>query len=172
MKNQPLFESRVCSRCGGEGYFNCWSHVAGGECFKCHGSGHILTKRGRVAQEFLTGSMSGPVGDLTLGSFIQYDFFLGGTFARVFAKITAVGESTSQRLGDDGEFHTDPNTVNITLEHGKYGAITLGGTSLDKIVRIAQTGEQKRDKKRAALSFQETLTKAGTVRKHLAKKSA
>lgn len=28
-----------CHRCGGTGYFQCYSHIHGGKCFRCEGSG-------------------------------------------------------------------------------------------------------------------------------------
>ena len=46
-----LFESNGCSRCGGSGKMP--YSVYNGVCFKCNGKGEVLTKRGRVAQEFL-----------------------------------------------------------------------------------------------------------------------
>lgn len=35
-------ESCRCSRCSGKGYFEDWSHIYGGECFSCFGTGYNL----------------------------------------------------------------------------------------------------------------------------------
>src|ERR1700747_1402532 len=34
----------ACSRCNGKGIISAFSHVIGGTCFKCHGSGKQTTK--------------------------------------------------------------------------------------------------------------------------------
>lgn len=35
------WEQKTCSRCQGTKVFSCWSHVAGGRCFKCSGNGTL-----------------------------------------------------------------------------------------------------------------------------------
>lgn len=33
-----------CPRCSGLGRIKCYSHVIGGQCFRCHGTGKVSTK--------------------------------------------------------------------------------------------------------------------------------
>lgn len=42
-----VFEMQDCSRCGGSGKMP--FAVYGGQCFKCHGSGQVMTPKGRRA---------------------------------------------------------------------------------------------------------------------------
>jgi len=41
----------TCDRCHGTGYKPEFSHVYGGVCFKCNGSGWVLNKAGEQAQK-------------------------------------------------------------------------------------------------------------------------
>lgn len=45
------YETTECSRCGGEGRLVAFSHVYGGQCFKCDGHGNMLTAKGRAAKK-------------------------------------------------------------------------------------------------------------------------
>ena len=55
--------TQSCERCGGAGHISAYSHVSGGVCFECDGTGR--TKAGRVYQHrgarVEDGTMSGPV---------------------------------------------------------------------------------------------------------------
>ena len=44
------YETVECSRCGGKGRFNCYSHVEGGVCFQCNGKGTVQVRVKSAAQ--------------------------------------------------------------------------------------------------------------------------
>lgn len=147
-----LFESTVCSRCGGGGHYS-YNMLTGSRCFKCGGRGRTLTKRGAAAQEFYRSLLRKPVEDFKPGELVYAapsPFTPGG-----FATVEHVGPS------DDGKYVT----VSATFKSG------LGYTLHEfpgKSHRFAATADQKRDARERALAYQETLTKAGTPRKRAA----
>lgn len=47
MKAHEVFESAPCYKCDGAGRIDAFSHVLGGVCFACGGTGHKLTARGK-----------------------------------------------------------------------------------------------------------------------------
>tara|TARA_R110000796_G_scaffold74122_2_gene166486 strand:+ start:366 stop:764 length:399 start_codon:yes stop_codon:yes gene_type:complete len=61
-----LFENDVCGRCSGTGNFS-RCEMYGTMCFKCGGTGAKLTKRGALAQEFYTDSLSIKDEDVKVG---------------------------------------------------------------------------------------------------------
>ena len=67
-----VFETRVCSRCGGDGTRIEYMHVENGRCFKCGRTGRVLTKRGAAASDAYTAAVTMPVKDLAPGQRISY----------------------------------------------------------------------------------------------------
>ena len=67
------FERRTCSRCFGAGHFNAYGHVYGGKCFKCHGAGDVMTKRGRTAWDAFIASMTIPASELEVGMIVYIE---------------------------------------------------------------------------------------------------
>ena len=49
-KMRIKYETETCCRCHGVGYFAHFSHVKGGRCFRCGGSGITLTRKGEAAK--------------------------------------------------------------------------------------------------------------------------
>lgn len=43
------YQTRDCSRCDGSGRMVGFSHVHGGVCFKCNGTGQVMTAAGKAA---------------------------------------------------------------------------------------------------------------------------
>lgn len=46
-----IYDTVTCSRCDGVGRLEAYSGVHGGVCFKCNGSGSVLTPKGRAAKK-------------------------------------------------------------------------------------------------------------------------
>src|SRR5215470_11209158 len=67
-----LFENVPCSRCGGSGHYS-YCQTYGTTCFKCAGDGATLTKRGAVAQAFLTQSRKRKAGEFQVGDHYLMD---------------------------------------------------------------------------------------------------
>ena len=77
-----VFEKRVCSRCSGDGHFTNYGHIYGGKCFKCHGAGSVLTKRGRTAWDTFKTALTIPASELEKGMgvyLMEHNPFTGGT---------------------------------------------------------------------------------------------
>ena len=165
-------ERYTCGRCGGTGKYP--SSCYNGICLGCNGRGYSLTKRGRVADEYLKRLRSKRVEDLKVGDVIRGEFGFYGQI-RAFAPITRLEPLTAQNAYS---WSTDPKTgervfgEGFLLEqksekYGAYGTTVAPGTWL----RVAQTAEQKQETLRQALAYQDTLTQAGTVRKQKVKRT-
>ena len=145
-----LFESKVCTRCGGTGNFSfCLRY--GSTCFKCHGAGDVLTKRGAAAQKYLNELRTKKASDFVVGDVIKCT----GVSSYWFARITEIRKRTPTHRGTRLTFIT---------ENKKVGTHTMH-TYDDHQFRIGETAEQKTASREAALAYQATLTKAGTPRK-------
>jgi hypothetical protein len=139
-----LFEHRPCTRCGGSGNYS-YCQMYGTTCFGCGGSGAQLTKRGKVAQVWLTEKRKVKVAELKVGDEFWFDSIFGPGWVKVTEPWTA---EANQIVGID-----------------KKGQSVAYGNSGGEMVRKRMTNEQARALKAEALAFQATLTKAGTVRK-------
>ena len=102
MNNEAMIinelEFIICSRCCGSGQYSyCTMH--GSRCFKCHGKGKVLTKRGSLANQFI-GSLRAtevPVSDLKVGDLIKpYG-------ESKFFKIISIGEPSERGAYKDFE---------------------------------------------------------------------
>lgn len=60
------FESTECSRCGGSGRYS-YCTMYGDTCFKCSGSGRMLTKRGAAARAVFLESLERTYGEVEVG---------------------------------------------------------------------------------------------------------
>ena len=141
----------------------------GWTCFKCHGAGTTLTKRGHAAQVFFRDLCSKPLGDVKIGELMQVEDMSRRYFARVveIERDFVVGRSRRNGTGEMVEHRG----TRVVTEHAKFGRSGLTA-SPEHIVRMGQTAEEKAEKRAAALAYQDTLTKAGTVSKRAAKKGA
>lgn len=148
------FETETCGRCGGSGR-NSYTQTWGDACFGCGkphvpGSGHRLTKRGAEAMRFFTASMSKPVSGVVVGDRVRLPSIGGGQWTTVTEICTPSCYSTAE---------TNERHVELRSTNGSWTMLREG------VVRVAQTDDEKRAKREAALDYQDTLTKAGTVRK-------
>lgn len=159
-----LFENTTCSRCGGGGRMPYSVH--NGVCFKCHGRGAVLTKRGRAAQEWLNWQR-----EKSLEQFVPGDLI----FAEGIDCIGKRGEFhrvISVRLldGKDAGYPHLPEIKCVRVTCERY-EIT-GFLHQPRICRFGLTGPQKDDLRVRALAYQATLTKSGKVAKRATKEVA
>lgn len=130
----------------------------GTRCFKCGGSGKIYTARGRAARVYLEGLRSKPVSELVPGDVIRYEG-VPGISKGGWAKVTEIRMSTLV-ASINGVPVDASQLVDVMCE--KY---TLCGVSRDRVVRVAQSAEQKAETLARAIAYQATLTKKGQPRK-------
>lgn len=148
-------ETQTCTRCAGSGHFS-YCQMYGSICFKCGGLGWTLTKRGKVANEALRRMRSKPASELVAGDVILYEGFTAGSL-RVPSKWHTV-----QKVEPDA---LNPGMLSIVCEGFRSGC----GPST--MYRVRQTREQLAATMAAAVAFQSTLTKTGTVRVRKGEKS-
>jgi peptidoglycan hydrolase-like protein with peptidoglycan-binding domain len=141
-----MFESKVCSKCGGEGKIWTYSNVMGGVCFKCQGRGRTLTPRGQKANGYYKGLLSTPANELKPGDKI-WDAGVTG-FTQPGWK-----EVTSATPNKDG-------TVNVNASGGG-----LVNSPPDKMFRTQHTAAEKQAASVEAKAYQATLTKTGKATK-------
>ena len=167
----PVWEDEPCSRCGGGGeYSYCQSH--GRTCFKCHGKGVVLTKRGAAAARFFSDSCSKPFADIEVGDVIRQRLVdMTSTYTAWFI-VTEIDRDVplgKTKVGD-GEW-TEARGMRIQSHNEKLGGLRTS-CEPDSMVRVAHTGTEKRGKIAAALAYQDTLTKRGVVSKRAKNKTA
>lgn len=154
------FERTTCSRCGGSGHYS-YCQGYGTKCFKCHGSGKALTKRGSIAYTHFLDSLKVRLDSLKVGDLMQIDDVILGRI--YFAPIVEIKPSGSKYLNKTtGEWES--LGMDYVTNHKKYGKSGLTAQG-NYMVRKGWDGPTKTAKRAEALSYQDTLTQAGTVRK-------
>lgn len=153
-----LFDNKVCGRCGGSGKYS-FNLMHGSTCYGCAGRGSRLTKRGHMAQEYFTSLCSLPASEVKPGM----KYYSAGIAAGSF------NLSSKWILVQDVQAKQEKFTVN-GAEQERTIYVIIGDTeqfhaSADTIFRIAQTGEQKKQKREQALAYQATLTVSGKTAK-------
>jgi hypothetical protein len=133
-----MFESHVCSKCGGEGKIWTYSNVMGGTCFKCGGRGRTLTPRGQKAQAHYRDLLSTRADELKPGNKI-WDSGVPG--------FTSSGWKTVQSVTPNSD-----GTFNVKAEGGGLTNAPAG-----KKWRTLHTAEEKKVAADAAKAFQATL---------------
>jgi hypothetical protein len=151
MTRKLLLESKTCSRCGGTGNYS-YCQMYGTTCFKCGGDGVVLTKRGKVAQAWLSAKKRKPLSEVVLGEWALSEG-IPGFSASVWVKIDTI-EGAGEEL-----------VVSGLTKRGERHNWKGAGT----VVRISQGKARNAELAKEALAFQETLTLTGTVRKIKAK---
>lgn len=138
------FEIETCGRCGGSGKYS-FNLMDGDRCYGCGGSGVRRTKRGKAAYEFWQQSLRRPNTEIAVGDFILSGKGIERTRWEPVISITFREPYLS--------FGTESMT---------YG--TFPNLSQESVRSMDDLAELKR----AALVYQETLTKAGKPRKKAA----
>lgn len=163
-------ECVTCSRCGGSGEYS-FCQMYGTRCFKCGGKGKVMSVRGKAANDYLIRLRSKPASDVRPGDRIKVcDMWAVVTVVEPVANIYEGGRSFR-----DGAWVPHPVTPGVRIEGHREGSPGYSvGTSgaADTLFRVRQTAEASRETYRLAMDFQDTLTKAGTVKKLRGKKVA
>lgn len=158
-------ETAVCGRCGGSGRYS-WCQMYKDRCFKCGGKGKVYTARGLVTHNHLVALRSKRADQLAAGDVIRAEVEFNpnsGCGKLKFVTLLSVRferrEEQGYTLSVSGEkVYREPCIVLECAElRWHVGA--------DTMIRVALTAEQKTATLKAALDFQNTLTKKGKARK-------
>lgn len=151
MPRKLLFENRTCSRCGGSGEYS-YCSMYGRVCFKCGGNGVVLTKRGRVAQNWLNARKRKPVGEVVIGDRVR----ISGVPGYIRDEIITV---------DTIDTREDGIKINgADARGGRHGLHTDAKSEVTVLLPKERIAELRIEAK----AFEATLTKTGTVRKRRA----
>jgi hypothetical protein len=124
------FETQVCTRCHGSGKYSfCLDY--GDKCFKCAGSGHILTKRGAAAKAYHAELCTIPASQVKVGDRIAATGFTRGMQA--FSYVATVTEirsrratkTTVKRMREDGK----TLDVSYKIEYSETDGFSVLGSS-------------------------------------------
>lgn len=157
-----FFENETCSRCGGCGEYS-YCQMYGRRCFKCAGDGVTLTKRGKAAQHWFNRKKIKPARDVRIGDKVVFDGVPGFSAAMVVT-VDFVGyrENGSKYL-KDGEW-LPFYSIEGADKNGKRHNL---GCFENSDVKMHVWGDAKAALLAEAKAYQDTLTKAGTVRKNI-----
>lgn len=166
-RSKPAFEHESCSRCGGSGQHS-YCQMYGSTCFKCSGSGFQLTKRGHATQLFYNSLNTKKAGEIQFGDRVKFDGCPG--FSKT--EVAIIDQIATQINGGSSTV----NGVTKTYRHHHIEGYIVGKpqtpenrtgiyTFVDADVKLSPTKEERKERILKALAYQETLTKAGTVRK-------
>lgn len=159
------FETETCSRCQGSGRYS-FCQEYGDRCFKCAGSGLVLTKRGMVARAYFEALCTKPVSSIKIGDRISVTSFTnGGRMFHYIATIVEISAGEPVIVGSTQNQVTVTKIVNyvkLLTNSDKYGKSSIGMPT-DSTIRVYSSDDT--DKIAQALAYQSTLTKIGTVRK-------
>lgn len=145
-------ETEVCSRCGGCGrYSHC--EMYGDTCFKCHGKGRALTRRAVAARQWLADQRKMLVRDVKPGMVIKS---CGLTYN--VQSIYQDDVCTSSSLRDGVMVANAPSWHIQGIKHG----LTAQG---DHVVELIPAKTVQIEQFRAAIEYQNSLTKEGKPRK-------
>ena len=128
------FECFTCSRCSGTGHFS-YCPMYGTRCFKCNGSGTLLTTRGHNAYMVYQNSLKIPVPDVKIGMLLRDENPVTGVIK--WHKIESI----------------DINDKKYTFNCAEW----IVNTDSDSEIRIGWSAEDKAIKIKAALEYQATL---------------
>lgn len=148
MTTMTKFETVVCGRCGGTGHYS-FNQIDGTMCYGCRGVGAVYTKRGLEAKRFFDESLSVPAKDVNIGDFIQC--WAGDP---KYYKVT----DKSYETINDGRV-----CVQLVMSTDKYHCVYR--SNQEQRIKVHTDTQTKQAKLKAALEYQETLTKAGKVKK-------
>jgi hypothetical protein len=167
--DQTMFESRVCTRCGGTGEYS-YNQRDGRTCYGCGGQGVQLTKRGAVALAFFRSSMERTIAELKIGDVVKYTGMTGGgNMYSAWAPVVEIDltERVTSWTIRNGEKIPNP-TVNFTTDHSKLGRCSHG-IAVGATIQIKGTPEERATAIAAAREYQASLTKTGQPRKERSK---
>lgn len=148
--NTPLrFERETCSRCHGCGEHS-YCEMYGRTCFKCAGSGQMLTKRATVARLWMNSQNLITARDVTLGMRIKA---FGMTIT--VRSIKSADRGSSLRDGIMVK-----NSDGLEIRGQSHGLVC----DLDTEVQVIRSREDQIELLTRAIAYQNSLTKAGKPR--------
>lgn len=153
---KTIFESETCSRCGGTGEYS-YCQRYGTRCFRCSGHKVTLTKRGAAAQARYLDLCRKPARAVKVGDWIETTTVNAYECGTEMAKVIAI-EPNGDRF------------VSITTRNKRGQEMTTNAVDLESPRLVSPTREERADRIKAALQYQETLTQAGKPRKRHAVK--
>lgn len=132
--------------------------------------GKVHTKRGAVAAAFLKDLLSKRADQLKPGDAIQeLGFTNGGVGYYTWYTVNEIkpDDNSGVRSFENGvEIPRRTDLLYISGTSKKAGTCGFCGIAPDKMYRVAADAASKQAAIKQALDFQDTLTKAGTVRKN------
>jgi len=131
----------------------------GTTCFQCQGKRNVFTKRGTEASRYLTELRSRKASELKIGDVIQYKGLQKAVWVTI-TKIESYDNSNSHSYVNGVEIPQRTDLLSISTSF-----VRLSGIAPEDMIRVRQTEEQSKETLKLALEYQNTLTKAGTVRK-------
>lgn len=159
---ETKFETITCSRCHGGGKYS-YCQEYGDRCFKCGGSGKVLSTRGAVAQKFYTDLCSIKLSEVKVGDRIRVQGMTSNMRLYYYVgTVIEIKRSESQVTSINGGITKTWYPLSVTTEHPKYGKSGMLAPD-DTLVRIYRDDDIERFNK--AIEYQASLTKTGTVRK-------
>lgn len=187
------FETQVCSRCHGSGNYSSCSDY-GTRCFKCAGAKVVLTKRGVAAKAYLERLCTKRAIDLVIGDRVACTGLTnGGKSYSYIGTVSAISSRELHRvtttiLRADGYFNIKHETSfeGHVISSGSTGGAVKGVAGIvdEMIVEVTVTTNSKYGQVdyvgysefrtypankveliQQALTYQDTLTKTGNVRK-------
>lgn len=147
------FEKVTCTRCGGTGHYS-YCQRYGTRCFKCGGAGTTYTKRGSLALNFYTDSLKVRAGDIRPGDLVCSQ----GANPKFHRVVEAGYHVSSSRWRADNDQWQPFFTLACDDYHMHFHSDSA-------MVLKGWTTEEKQAKLKAALEFQDSLTKLGKPRK-------
>ncbi len=121
----------------------------GKTCFKCAGKGQTLTKRGQVAAKWMNEQNLIPASEVTVGMRVKA---LGVTIT-----VRTIEQGCESKSLRDGVWVENPRGLCISGQSHSFDVPT------DYKVQVIRSREDQIELLRAAIAYQNTLTKAGTV---------
>ena len=159
-RSKAGYEIAHCTRCGGSGHYSfCQSH--GTTCFKCSGTGWMLTKRGYATKMVLEALRTKPAAAVKVGDAIR------NSTTGKFETVTAVEgypmhlACTSRQFGEAQTYRH----IQLNITTNGMGLICSPAHQ----IRCQFTGEAAAWTMAAAMAYQDGLTKAGKPAKRSAK---
>lgn len=150
MPKKLLLENTTCPRCAGTGRYS-FNMMHGSVCYGCSGAGVKLTKRGRVAQEYLNTLKRKPAREFKVGEKYFLEGFSCGSIGEPNRWVTIQSIETNESGGLEWRGWDERRN------HGPIHYTVNPDTS----VRFCRTAEQIKEHNAKALAFQSMLTKMG-----------
>lgn len=149
------FERETCTRCGGSGHY-LFNQIDADRCYGCQGTGAKLTKRGAAANLWLRNLRTIEAHYVRPGMVIKT---MGLKLVVQSVRLDTVSTAKSLR---DGVMVDSPPYLHIQGTHRSVSVFE------DAMVEVVPSKAEQIEQLRAAIEYQNTLTKAGTPRARVA----